>query len=312
MRILYINSIQYDYTTATLIEGLTELGHEIRSSAASNYGKAIPEGEFVAFAESADLIVVGSNRGAAYHLLENVGNQRIVAVDGNDQASIWEVPGFIRVKAIFKRELCRAEKDTEANRIYPFPFAAEKRYFVAPVAKDVLVSFVATMHTNPLRHSVHVRLGNRKHQAILSGWTNERSYSIAEPQANAIETPGYRQFLARSRISVNVPGAGYDCARYWEILAARAMLLTWTPDIMIPDEFTDGLNCVTFSSLDEFDQKLDHYLAHPERVAEIAEAGYQHLLAFHTTARRASYFLDMALPAVSRPDFCDRVYTGPK
>lgn len=33
MRILYINSIQYEYTTATLTEGLYEFGCHVRCSA---------------------------------------------------------------------------------------------------------------------------------------------------------------------------------------------------------------------------------------------------------------------------------------
>ena len=43
MRILYINSARYDYLTATLIEGLSELGHTVMCSRNSNYGKAIAD-----------------------------------------------------------------------------------------------------------------------------------------------------------------------------------------------------------------------------------------------------------------------------
>jgi hypothetical protein len=116
--------------------------------------------------------------------------------------------------------------------------------------------------------------------------------------------------LARSKISISAPGAGYDCARYWEILAAGAMLFTYDPDIVIPNGFTDGVNCATFSSISEFEDKLEYYLAHPARVADIAAAGQAHLLKHHTTARRASWFLKLALLAVQRPGFCERFYTG--
>jgi hypothetical protein len=67
---------------------------------------------------------------------------------------------------------------------------------------------------------------------------------------------------------------------------------------------------VTFSSIPEFEDKLDHYLAHPERVADIADAGHEHLLGYHTTARRAAWFLKLAIPAVNRPGFCERFYAG--
>ena len=309
MKILYINSAQYDFLTATLIEGLTELGHDIVCSLGSSYGKAIEAKEIPAVAEAADLIIIGSNHGVNHHLLEDVKNPRIVAVDGSDHAS-FEVPGTTRVKAVFKRELCLVAPNPAENFIYPMPFAAEKRYFTPPVEKDILVSFVANTNTIPVRHSIHVRLRNRNHPAIFSGSTNERSYSVTSPRPIAVETPTYRQLLARSQISISAPGAGYDCARYWEILAARAMLFTYTPDILIPNGFTDGVNCATFSSLQEFDDKLDYYLARPERVAEIATAGFEHLLAYHTTSHRAAYFLNLAIPAAKREGFCDRFYTG--
>ncbi len=309
MKILYINCAEYDYLTATLIEGLGELGHDVVCSRDSNYGKRTATSNIRGIAEAADLIIIGSNRGVDDHLLEGVTNPRIVAVDGGDHAT-FSVSSLNRVKAVFKRELCPATEDPEKDYIYPLPFAAEKRYFVDPLDKDILVSFVANMASNPIRTSIHFRLLNRKHPGIFSGSTAERAYTPSTPRSNAMETPTYRALLARSRISVNAPGAGYDCARYWEILAARAMLFTYTPDIIIPNEFTDGVNCVTFSSMGEFEEKLDHYLARPGRVAEIADAGYRHLLDYHTTARRAAWFLKLAVAAVDRPGYCERFFAG--
>ncbi len=307
LKVLYINCVEYDYLTATLIEGLTELGHEVVCSHDSNYGRMASPSKIPVIAEAADLIVIGSNRGVDHHLLEDVRNTRIVAVDGSDHAA-FEVSEITRLKAVFKRELCGAAQIPEADFIYPLPFAAEKRYFTQSPGKDLLVSFVANMDTNPIRKSIHVRLLNRNHPAIFTGSTDERAYSSALPEPHAIETPRYRQLLARSWISVNAPGAGYDCARYWEILAAGAMLLTYAPDTVIPNGFTDGVNCVTFSSIPEFEEKLDHYLAHPDRVREIAEAGHNHLLAYHTTAHRAAYFLGLAMQAVNRSGFCEPFY----
>lgn len=309
MNIFYVNCKGYDYLTATLVEGLTGLGHNLICSRESNYGKTVPTSRLRAVAEAADLIVVGSNNGVEYDLLETVANPKIVAVDGTDTAR-FEVPGIIQIKAVFKRELCKEDKFAEADFIYPMPFAAEKRYFVPDIERDLAVSFAASMGTNPIRHSIHMRLLNRNHPAIFSGTTGERAYSTRAVSSNAIATPEYHSLLARSRISISAPGAGYDCARYWEIPAAGAMLFTYAPDIIIPDGFTDGVNCATFSSLDEFEEKLDFYLRNPDRVEEIARAGYKHTVACHTTERRAAYFLDLAIPAASRDGFCERFFTG--
>lgn len=309
MRIIYVNTPIYDYLTATVIEGLTELGHEVICSEASNYGRAAPETELVQRAEDADLIVVGSNVGVQHHLLEGVANARRVFVDGTDGARI-EAPAGIRFKAIFKRELCKEDREAGGDGVYPLPFAAERRYFTQPQSKDILASFVASMHSNPMRNSVHVRMRNRGNPLIVSGSTNERSYTPGQPRPLPIETPGYRSLLARSLISVNVPGWGYDCARYWEIPAAGAMLLTYLPDIVIPDDFQDGVDCATFRSLEEFESKLDFYTGRPEVAARIAACGVERLNRCHTTARRAAYFLEKALEAAGREGFCERFFGG--
>jgi spore maturation protein CgeB len=84
------------------------------------------------------------------------------------------------------------------------------------------------------------------------------------------------------------------------------MLLTFTPDIVIPNGFTDGVDCATFTSFDEFESKLNFYLARTETVSMIAERGFQRLLEHHTTERRAANFLENALSAIDRPGHVSR------
>jgi hypothetical protein len=312
MKIVYIQTPIYDYLTATLIEGLTLAGHTVLCSEASNYGSRVSDEELAREAGNADLILCGSNQGVRTQLLHPVRNPRVCFVDGSDHQAFL-VPDELRFKAIFKRELSSCLPEPEKRGIYPLPFAAERRYFSAPRSKDVLVSFLANMFTNPLRASVHQRLLNLRHPAVVSGSTNERAYNPGSPPANALETPMYRELLARSLISVNVAGAGYDCARYWEILAARAMLFTQQPDIVIPDPLIDGVSCVTFASLAEFDDKLRYYLARPEDCAAIAARGHAQLLRSHTTRARAEYALAIAQRAVARDDYCaDFVASHPR
>jgi hypothetical protein len=303
MKIVYIQTPVYDYLTATLIEGLQQAGHTLLCSEASNYGNRVADAELIREAETADLILCGSNMGVRTQLLHSVRNPRICFVDGNDHQA-FAVPDDIRFKAIFKRELSSCLPEPEKRGIYPLPFAAEQRYFSAPRPKDLLVSFLANMFTNPLRASVHQRLINLRHPAVVSGSTNERAYNPANPPANALETPRYRELLARSLISVSVAGAGYDCARYWEILAVRAMLFTQQPDIVIPDPLIDGVSCVTFASLAEFDDKLRYYMGRPEECAAIAARGHEQLQRSHTTKARAEYALAIARRAVARDDYC--------
>jgi hypothetical protein len=300
VKIIYVNARIYDFTSATLIEGLKNLGHTLLCSEASNYAAGVAAADLITQAPSADLVVLGSNVGANVSLFAQLRNERKVFVDGSDQQSI-ALPQNIDVKAIFKRELNRAAELVPGAPIFALPFAAEDRYFAATAPrKDIALSFLANMNTNPLRHSIHQRIGKLRHAApILSGSTGESSYNGVD--GNALPTPRYRQILLRSRIGVNVPGAGYDCARYWEILASGAMLMTWEPDIVIPEPFSDGIDCVTFCSLAEFDGKVRYYLDHPDLVDAIARRGVERLLKHHTTRARAAYFLRNAVSATERP-----------
>jgi hypothetical protein len=293
VQILYVSSPIYDYLTATVLEGLGALGHEVRTTEQSNYGLALPDVEVREYAASADLIVVGSNVGVRTELLHGVANPRLVYVDGTDHQTI-AAPAGLAVAGVFKRELCPRDPAAGHPQVAPLPFAAEQRYFAEARRRDVAVSFLCNVFTNPLRASVYHRLVARGRPDVLAGATGERAYDPAHPRGLPVETPMYRDVLHRSQISVNVPGAGYDCARYWEILAAGAMLLTYTPDIVIPHGFTDGVDCVTFDSLPELEAKLDFYLDRPDEVATIAAAGHQRLLRHHTTAARAAWFLEQA------------------
>jgi SAM-dependent methyltransferase len=304
MKIVCINPAVYDYLSASLLEGLVELGHDVITAQASPCGRHLDDVELRAAAEDADLVIVGSNAGVRSHLVQDIANPRKVFVDGGDQQD-FGVTNNIRFKAVFKRELNRRFHDAASQFVFPLPFAAEKRYLSdAVVAKDLAVSFLANMHTNPWRHSIHQRLQNLKLQGVVSGTTNERAYSASQPKSAAIETPLYRQLLRRSRISVSVAGAGYDTARFWEILAARAMLMTQDLDIVIPHGFTDGLDCVTFRSLDEFEEKLMYYMNRPELVTQIAERGHQRLVAHHTSTARARQFLEVVAAHIERPGYC--------
>lgn len=304
MRILYVNTTAYDYLTATLVEGLLELGCEVRASEGSNYADKLEDELIPAYAEQADLIVVGTNAGVRVDLVRAMRNPRRVFVDGTDFQALLP-PADLRFKMIFKRELGRAFVDAAASYVFPLPFAAERRYFTAsPMQKDILVSFLADLGSNPLRFSIYQRLMNLRHPLVYTGVTGERAYRNP-PLPQPIETPMYREALNRSLISVSVPGLGYDCARYWEILAAKAMLLTFEPDIVIPEGFSDGVDCVSFRSFEEFEAKVAHYGNNVDLASAIAERGHARLLSHHTTRARAAYFLEVVRRHIDRPGVCE-------
>lgn len=312
MKIVFIISPYFDYLTATLIEGLQELGHEIIASENSNYATKTSDRKLRRIAEQADLIVVCSNHRVRTWLMEDIENPRKVFVDGDDSHNFGVYP-HIKFKAVFKRELNRFWQNNAAEPVYPLPFAAEKRYFhKTNLQRDIRVSFAARLNSNTMRYSIYQRLRNRNDSTIFCGSTGEQTCSsLKKLRSSPMGSPKYREILFRSQISVNVAGAGYDCARFWEILAAGALLFTQEVDITIPHPFSDGVNCVVFKSLDEFEEKLDGLLSNSTSIAQIADAGYQHLLKYHTTQSRAGYFLDIALANIYREGCCESFFAGP-
>ncbi len=309
MRILSIISPHYDYLTATLMEGLQELGHEIISSENSNYTQSTPDRKLRKLSESADLIIVGSNKKVRTELIEDSDNPNKIFIDGTDGQEFCVYP-HILFKMVFKRELNKCWNNSTGEPIFPLPFAAEKRYFCnTPNKRSTKVLFAANMKVNPMRYSIHQRLTNRNDPDIFCGSTGEVAYRKKKCLGTPIETPKYRKLLSQTQIGINVAGAGYDCARYWEILASGALLMTQEIDITIPNPFTDGINCVTFKSLDEFDEKLGHLLSRPSSISEKAESGYNHLIKFHTTAKRAEYFLQTVHEHIS-DGYCYGFYSN--
>ncbi len=313
MKVLYINTPIYDFLTATLIEGLLELGHEVMTSETSNYGQGASNRQILDYAEKADLIIIGSGSRVRLWLMQDVVNPNLIFVDGSDKGA-FEVNPYLEFKAVFKRELGIHDALAGDERIFPFPFAAEKRYFINPAPhgsiRDIKVFFAATLSTNPIRYGIHHRLLLLNDPAIFSGSTGERTYK-GKNVGNYNDNPQFRELLFRSQIGINAAGAGWDCARYWEILAAGALLFTQKLDIVIPDPPKNGQHCIEFNSLDDFSEKLGEILTKPQIIAEIAQAGHEHVKRFHTSTARAAFFMTHALAALKKNGCCTRFFKEP-
>lgn len=310
MKIVCIQSPFFDLLTATVIEGLQALGHEIIASEDSNYAVKSPDKTIRAAAIEADLIIVFSNNEVRTSLVHGVAGPPIVYVDGADQQE-FRIPPDIKFKAIFKRELNKHWVNIRDEAIYALPFAAEMRYFSkveVPLTRDITVSFAANLNTNCARYSAHYRLAELNDPSIFVGSTGECSYGGQGHIGAVKSTQKFRDLLKRSQISVNVPGVGYDCARYWEILAAGAMLYTQELDIVIPNPLVEDEHCVVFRNPDEFIPKLKLLQSNPSRIVQIASAGYDHVLKHHTTRARAQYLLDCVSDALESGRSCESFY----
>lgn len=101
----------------------------------------------------------------------------------------------------------------------------------------------------------------------------------------------YVRAIEYARIGLNLFGLGFDTVRYWELPAHGCLLLSERPPTRIPNNFRDGESAVFFDDFADLEQKLDHYLAHPDEIERIARTGHEHLKQHHTASARARQLL---------------------
>jgi hypothetical protein len=99
-----------------------------------------------------------------------------------------------------------------------------------------------------------------------------------------------------SKIGINV--SHFDRSRYtsdrmYRIMGCGTFCLTkWYPKI--EEDFTDGVHLRVWRTLDELQELIDYYLAHPEEREAIAARGQRHVLETCTWEKRMHQFRNMA------------------
>jgi hypothetical protein len=196
----------------------------------------------------------------------------------------------------FKRELNQiiSRSNFLHSSILPISFAIEKRYCLGKeLASKRDLDFVCMMNlnTNPYRKEVQEFLDQYFLNEQLNtyvGMTGERAYGS---ESYPLETPIYYSKLAGSRIALSMHGAGQDCARYWEILASGALLISQRMTNHVVNEPIDGEHCYYFDSISELEKVLNFVFANPELVERVAKNGSEFSLEYHSSKARAAYFL---------------------
>ena len=287
MNIAYIVSPNYDYLASSIIEGLTELGHAVYTTENSNYGYYLSRTDFCRIANNCELLIIGSGRFTDYSYLKQIQHPKTIYVDGSDYPGLESNSPF-PVNLIFKRELLKSDILAKAKSIFPLPFAAEKRYFDnLSLKRTIPVSFVCAM-SNYMRRSIKESIKSNFANCFV-GSTGERAYNGTS--GVAVSTPKYSRILDQSMISVNAPGKGWDCARYWEIIAHRACLVTQRIEIEIPNPFIEDQHFLAFSDMGELIEKVNKLLDSPSLASELSNAAFEHLCLYHTSRKRAEYLL---------------------
>lgn len=296
---------KHDYLVETVLDGLVELGVELVVSDPGNgvTTKKLSDDEFTALAQGSDLVIaffgkVRGNKAPRWHLLDSLKlpRDRKVYIDGSEwSATGWEsteqaknslidsdcrrsdlwlnLPMLNACGHYFKRETYQQDL---ALGVKPLPFALHKHHILEPAVKniDVFCSFG------------HTKTGLRA-EAIEEC----KKYGLERPDLRVVVQSGmcheeYVDTLRRSRIVIDCWGGGDTCDRFWEGMGARACVLYQRYNIEFPNPFTDFVDAVSFSSRNEFAERL-RYLAPSVHPAGIGLRGYVHALRFHTARHRA-------------------------
>ncbi|MFO0773136.1 MAG: glycosyltransferase [Nitrospiraceae bacterium] len=127
-------------------------------------------------------------------------------------------------------------------------------------------------------------------------WTKLRGDALATEAQRAARLPydAYRHLLARSKMALSVRGGGFDTLRYWEIVSSKALLVSETPDILIPNNFESGKHALFCKpDLSDLVPLIRRYVHEDAARGAMVDAAYAHLHAHHTCSHRARYLLDL-------------------
>lgn len=257
----------------------------------------------------------------------------VVILDGEDDGLIRaDLSDSVGAGLYFKRELKTAESSANGawarpakvhggsrldGRIHPLPFSvtAASLPHVSTEARDVDISFVGRAShrkrvraVNLLRRTKGIRFegglyldATDRRSKLAASWLGivtaklmgDRQAPVSAQTARLGAEP-YRSLLCRSKMALSVRGGGFDTLRYWEIVASKTLLVSEPPDIVIPHNFEHGHHAM-FCRHDLRDlPAIVRRLRDDDMTrSQMVEAAYQHLLAFHTSERRAAYLLDL-------------------
>jgi hypothetical protein len=317
IKLLIVQCSEYDYTVATLIEGLHEYCKNnkdiiFKCVSDSNYAKhykdyTISEQDIEEYVKSCDFIVTTSNRWVRYDLVKKFYNiNKVIFLDGSDSMDFTADPkDFV---LYFKRELL---KENKILNVKPFPFAAENRYFFNNNIdlNNLYNSFEKIWDNKLIKVCCLLSTDNNRNHRYKIKNTIDSKYSgfewyVGDPVMGGTKTgidsivgklhnDAYYDLLKNTKISVDAWGAGKLTGRMFESLANGCLLFQQPiDDLLYYDELKVDKEIVFYYNEGELIEKIEYYINNEKESKDIAYNGFVKLLKSHTTLSRAKYFID--------------------
>ena len=310
-----ISPPHYDHSLAAIVEGLNKLDDiKVFSNTNHNYFKqslTVLKTQ-IQVAKMADYVMLcHSALESKYEeligpLINEVRGEINIFLDGSDYSEYQDNPD--KYKLYFKREYTDISnnlfnKEVHKN-VVPISFAAEDRHFTKPTVphseiwenkKDDVVCIMSACEKRPHRFGIMetLEVNYKNNDRVFVGEYREGD-TLDTVDTGERHFSGYFQKLLNAKISVDAYGCGNarQTGRFWESLA-NGCLLFYQPiePYVWSNPYIDGEDFVVYKDNRELIEKVNYYLSHEDEAQRIASNGYNKLLQYHTTDKRAAEFL---------------------
>lgn len=323
MKILFINSLSFDYLQDLCFSGLMKL---VGSSSIVHWPanrkfivplKQYPKnigfrkdawrtaGFFIPKPSEFDLVILASCHPDAFRAYIRLASHipasvPTVFIDGGDFPEIGGdlqrlgqpqlLPEALAIRDfdhVFKREYLL---DVQfSDNVYPLPLAFNFSMLptVSLSEKKYEVTFWATQSA-PIRTEA-LQLLQDQFDCYENGTRLNQTFN--EYPRKGIR---YLEELSASRIALNFRGTGWDTLRYWEIPATGSFMISQRPGIRIPNNFNENEHLVFCNdNLEDLLDKCKYFLDHAERREAMARAAFAHAHKYHSDVSRAQTILDV-------------------
>ena len=309
-----------DAVCSVIIEGMNDAGVDVIASDPGNSViRHYSEHEVVQHGKDADYIFaffgkVRGNRPPKYNLLNAInrpevtayidgsewtataypdGDRVISAPWGNVNSQVYEAKfnpkrckgtPWINDKMLeycrwyFKRECYSEDK---ALGLIPLNVGCQKKFFGGyDLEKDIDIFCSFGQLANGYRYEI---------ENLCKSLKEEGDYNVVIKKG--LEYEDYLRHINRSFISVSSWGAGNSCMRLWENMANASCCFAQRTEIEFIDKPTDGIHYVEYSTMEEFEKKLRHYLKNKDKCVQIGKEGYDYTGKYHNGKARFRYIL---------------------
>jgi hypothetical protein len=313
-----------DYLANTVLDGLIDLQTEqndLDFIVTTNFPSPFDlkkyernENDFMEYVKSADMIILCWGKGATNLILAEKINRWDVTVfvDGSELGKnnrfnkeiveavlneTYQGLGAINTEVLSKCRIYFRREKPYIKGIVAFPFGIETRYreyFKKGVVRDIDFTCIFGQDEYPIMRRQareYLEIFCKKNNFVCK--TNKtKGFSFDDNSKKAGRNDFY-DILSRTKIGISIGGGGYDTARFWEILANGAILLTEKIDIYDnPKERLGYERIIEFTNIDNFKIKLEELANKIKGGYMNDELEYEKILNEHSTKARVKEIIE--------------------